>query len=482
MTQQYYSIITNAGLVKQTAASSPGGSLIELIHIAVGDANGTSYNPNGTETSLAHELYRTTLTHVAIDGDNPNQLIVEGVISEEIGPFTIREVGIFDSEGQLFAIGKYPETLKSTSSIGSGKRLYIRMILGFANAPQVEIILSEDLNNDPNFNSNVIVSLSEKLAKAENLSDVEDVEEARENLGLKIGTDIQAFAANLVALAGLVGAAKKVPYFTAPGQMGLSDLYASNSNKGASYIGSAPTFSYNSGNSINVNAGIFTFSDGSGQAVNSYSGTKTMSSWAAGTGNGSLDAGTVANNTWYYVYTIYNPTSGTTDYLTSASPTSPTLPAGYTKYRRLPGFFKTNGSAAIIAFNLINRTWINKTATAGEQVLVSTISQVGSAGAVSGVFPTVANTAMVELEMGTTAAGFSSFTVWGNLQSTPTTSFPSSAGLRASSIGTNNGFGTAGTGLVFNDNGILSFQNFDIAGGVNPIRVSLMAVTDNSNI
>lgn len=226
MTQQYYSIITNVGLIKQTAASSPGGSLIELTHIAIGDANGTSYNPNGTETALVHEVYRTTLTHVAIDEDNPNQLIVEGIISEEVGPFTIREVGIFDSEGQLFAIGKYPETLKSTSSEGSGKRLYIRMILGFANAPQVELVLSEDLNNDPNFNANVIISLAEKLAKAENLADLEDVEEARENLGLEIGADVQAFAANLAALAALIGATNKIAYFTGAGQLALADLFS----------------------------------------------------------------------------------------------------------------------------------------------------------------------------------------------------------------------------------------------------------------
>ena len=209
MTQQYYSLITNNGLLKEAAANAPGGSAIDLTHIAVGDANGTSYNPTGAQTALVHETYRTTLTHVAIDENNPNQLIVEGVINETIGPFYIREVGIFDSDGELFAIGKYPDTFKSTSESGSGKRLYIRMILGFTNAPQVNLVMSEDLNNDPNFNANVIIALAAKLAKAQNLADVEDAEEARNNLGLEIGVNVQAFAANLAALAGLTGAAKK---------------------------------------------------------------------------------------------------------------------------------------------------------------------------------------------------------------------------------------------------------------------------------
>lgn len=57
--------------------------------------------------------------------------------------------------------------------------------------------------------------------------------------------------------------------------------------------------------------------------------------WAVGNNNGGRDAGALANGQTWHMFVILNPTTAVVDALFSQSPTAPTLPAGFTKFRRV---------------------------------------------------------------------------------------------------------------------------------------------------
>jgi uncharacterized Zn ribbon protein len=99
---------------------------------------------------------------------------------------------------------------------------------------------------------------------------------------------------------------------------------------------------------LDFTAGNFTFDDGSGQAVIGALTKRFDATWVAGTNAGGLDTGSLANNTPYYIYQIYNPSTGVADIIATATFGSPTLPSGFTKKRHFGDFF-TDGSANIRA-------------------------------------------------------------------------------------------------------------------------------------
>lgn len=138
MSETFYTLVTTVGLAKLANAQALG-TTVNLVTLKAGDSGGAYRNPAQGDTALVGQVWTGNINQITTDSENPNWVIVEAVIPTDVGGFYIREVGLFDDAGDLIAIGKYPETYKPTLAAGSGKDLYIRMILEISNAAQVTL-------------------------------------------------------------------------------------------------------------------------------------------------------------------------------------------------------------------------------------------------------------------------------------------------------------------------------------------------------
>jgi len=125
---KYYALLTNVGAAKLANATALGEQ-VEITQMAVGDGNGALPTPNPAQTALVHELRRAPLNTLTIDPVNTNQIIAEQVIPEDVGGWWIREIGLYDSDGDMIAVANCAETYKPLLQEGSGRVQVIRVIL-----------------------------------------------------------------------------------------------------------------------------------------------------------------------------------------------------------------------------------------------------------------------------------------------------------------------------------------------------------------
>jgi len=138
MAATFYTLLTKQGLAavaNATALNTP----VNLTKMAVGDGGGAATTPKETQTALVAQKYSANLNQLTIDTSNPNYLIAEMIIPTTVGGWYVREVGIFDSAGNLFAIANFPETYKPQLAEGSGRDLVIRIVIQVSNASAVTL-------------------------------------------------------------------------------------------------------------------------------------------------------------------------------------------------------------------------------------------------------------------------------------------------------------------------------------------------------
>ncbi|WP_334473518.1 phage tail-collar fiber domain-containing protein [Arsenophonus sp. PmNCSU2021_1] len=124
---KYFCLLTRQG-EHRVAEATALGTKIAITQMAVGDGGGTLPTPDTQQTQLINERRRAAINQLWVDKNNPNQVIAEQIIPENEGGWWIREVGLFDKEGVLIAVGNLPETYKPQLAEGSGRTQTIRAV------------------------------------------------------------------------------------------------------------------------------------------------------------------------------------------------------------------------------------------------------------------------------------------------------------------------------------------------------------------
>ncbi|WLI41827.1 phage tail protein [Pseudomonas hefeiensis] len=135
---QFFAILTAIGKAKQANADALGVPWT-FAQMGVGDANDTDPIPNEQQTHLINERRRAPLNQLSVDPANPNIIVAEQVIPENVGGWWIREVGLYDADGDLVAVANCAPSFKPLLSQGSGRTQVVRMNLIVSNTANVEL-------------------------------------------------------------------------------------------------------------------------------------------------------------------------------------------------------------------------------------------------------------------------------------------------------------------------------------------------------
>ncbi|MEZ2744285.1 phage tail protein [Halopseudomonas bauzanensis] len=136
----FKSIHTTYGLQRMAAAEAVGQP-INIVEMAVGDGNGNpiDIDDQANATGLVRERFRAAINRVYADPERDNRYSAEMVIPASVGGFTLREIGIFDDQGGLFAVGNLPESYKPSDSEGAFADTAVRFEFLVTNASIVTL-------------------------------------------------------------------------------------------------------------------------------------------------------------------------------------------------------------------------------------------------------------------------------------------------------------------------------------------------------
>lgn len=141
----FYTILTNGGKNGITRAYA-NSTTLELTTFAVGDGGDGYYDPDVNQEELINETYRGPISKIYVDTEYENRLIVECAIPSDSGGYYIREIGIYDANRNLFAVGRLPESYKPVEEEGSTRDFYVKVVLEVENLEDRQLIIDSNVS------------------------------------------------------------------------------------------------------------------------------------------------------------------------------------------------------------------------------------------------------------------------------------------------------------------------------------------------
>lgn len=179
-----YAILTNRGAELEAAAIATKTPVI-INKFVIGDANGAaSVVPDPAQTELIHEVYRGNIQAVSCKN---NQITFQLYLPPEVGGFTIKEMGILTSEGELYSVARSPDIIKPNGTNGAVVSITFNYILAVSSTSAVSVVIYDEYIT-PEVGDARYLKIDENLSEIKG-NGAEAQKKARENIGIEIDSD-----------------------------------------------------------------------------------------------------------------------------------------------------------------------------------------------------------------------------------------------------------------------------------------------------
>lgn len=133
----FTALLTDAGRAMMAAANN--GATLRLTTFGIDEGE---YTPTPDQSALVNEVHSGAISNVYQKPDDATVLVVEVVLGVDLGPFTMRAVGLYAESGTLVAIVQTPETEVVPASQGFAAEMRLNIYIPHAGNANIELTIN----------------------------------------------------------------------------------------------------------------------------------------------------------------------------------------------------------------------------------------------------------------------------------------------------------------------------------------------------